>query len=276
MIKAGRGGFDTEKSLETLRKMRVNMLFVIGGDGTLSAAHQLFEAAREANANVSIVGVPKSIDNDVLFFDRTFGFDSAVACASGIIKNGWVEATSCAKGVGIVKLMGRDAGFVAAHASLASGLADMCLVPEVSFRLEDLLAHVETTLKRKGHMVIVVAEGAGQELIAGSNDEHDATGHKKCTLRIRVWSDVGIPRLIGASPQHLTTVCSSADRHAPRFRTLVRVVWSRRRYRHVPARHAELAPEIDGRPLLLHRPQLHHPLLPCGAERPHLLHAPRH
>jgi len=190
VIKAGRGGFDAEKSLETLRKMRVNMLFVIGGDGTLSAAHQLFEAAREANANVSIVGVPKSIDNDVLFFDRTFGFDSAVACASGIIKNGWVEATSCAKGVGIVKLMGRDAGFVAAHASLASGLADMCLIPEVSFRLEDLLAHVETTLKRKGHMVIVVAEGAGQELIAGSNDEHDATGHKKCTLRIRVWSDV--------------------------------------------------------------------------------------
>ena len=97
VCQAGRGGFDAEKICDTLRAKGVNMLFVIGGDGTQFAGHLLFEEARKQQLDVSVVGVPKSIDNDVLFVDKTFGFDSAGAAASSVIGNGWVEATSCAK-----------------------------------------------------------------------------------------------------------------------------------------------------------------------------------
>lgn len=122
------------------------------------------------------MGVPKSIDNDVLFVDRTFGFDSAVEAAAQVIQNSYVEATSCAKGVGIVKLMGRDAGFVAANAALASNIVDLVLIPEVKIaRLQDIFDYVDETLARKGHMVIVVGEGAMQDYV--STGKKDATGH---------------------------------------------------------------------------------------------------
>ena len=182
ILRAGRGGFDAEKIVASLRRQGINMLFVIGGDGTQFAGHLLYEEARKRSLPVSIVGVPKSIDNDVLFVDKTFGFDSAVASASEVIRNAWVEATSCTLGVGIVKLMGRDAGFVAAHAALASNLVDLCLVPEVNVKMADILEHVDTVLERKGHMVIVVAEGAGQEFVA--TGQTDATGHT-------VYGDIG-------------------------------------------------------------------------------------
>merc|ERR1712113_94203 len=119
------------------------MVFTVGGDGTQGAAHLLYEEARRRNLKVSIVGVPKSIDNDVLFFDKTFGFDSAVAAATEVIRNAWVEATSCDKGVGIVKLMGRDAGFVVQNAVIASTIVDLALIPEVKWKLDDVLQHVE-------------------------------------------------------------------------------------------------------------------------------------
>jgi 6-phosphofructokinase 1 len=184
ILKAGRGGFDAPKICETLRAKGINVLFVIGGDGTQFAGHLLFEEAKKQQLPVSVVGVPKSIDNDVLFVDRTFGFDSAVEAGARVIANGYVEATSCAKGVGIVKLMGRDAGFVAAHAALASNLVDLVLVPEVTIeRLEDIFEYVDATLQRKGHMVIVVAEGAMQEYVA--TGKKDATGHT-------VYGDIGI------------------------------------------------------------------------------------
>jgi len=183
ILKAGRSGFDAPKICETLRSRGINLLFVIGGDGTQYAGHLLYEEARKQRLQVSVVGVPKSIDNDVLFVDRTFGFDSAVEAAANVIRNGWVEAVSCSKGVGIIKLMGRDAGFVAAHAALASNLVDLCLVPEVEVQLDDILAHVDATIAAKGHMVIVVAEGAGQEHVA--TGEKDASGHT-------VYGDIGI------------------------------------------------------------------------------------
>eukprot|EP00443_Scrippsiella_acuminata_P065062 CAMPEP_0115566194 /NCGR_PEP_ID=MMETSP0271-20121206/103461_1 /TAXON_ID=71861 /ORGANISM="Scrippsiella trochoidea, Strain CCMP3099" /LENGTH=246 /DNA_ID=CAMNT_0003000499 /DNA_START=83 /DNA_END=820 /DNA_ORIENTATION=- len=116
VLKAGRGGFDAEKILDGLKKLGVNMVFLVGGDGTQFAGNLLYEAALKRGQAVSIVGIPKSIDNDVVMFDKTFGFESAVAEASEVIRNGWVEASSCDKGVGIVKLMGRDAGFVAMFA----------------------------------------------------------------------------------------------------------------------------------------------------------------
>jgi len=176
ILKAGRGGFDAAKCCETLKKTGINMLFVIGGDGTQFAGHLLFEEAKRQGYACSIVGVPKSIDNDVLFVDRTFGFDSAVEAAATCIQNGYIEATSCDKGVGVVKLMGRDAGFVAAHAALASNLVDLVLIPEVKIEsMQDIYDYVDATLERKRFMVIVVAEGAMQEYVA--TGKKDATGH---------------------------------------------------------------------------------------------------
>eukprot|EP00405_Crypthecodinium_cohnii_P018268 CAMPEP_0206447256 /NCGR_PEP_ID=MMETSP0324_2-20121206/16669_1 /ASSEMBLY_ACC=CAM_ASM_000836 /TAXON_ID=2866 /ORGANISM="Crypthecodinium cohnii, Strain Seligo" /LENGTH=475 /DNA_ID=CAMNT_0053915975 /DNA_START=105 /DNA_END=1532 /DNA_ORIENTATION=+ len=182
ILKAGRGGFDAPKICDTLKKMGINMLFTVGGDGTQGAAHKLYEEARKRDLKVSIVGVPKSIDNDILYFDKTFGFDTAVASASEIIRNAWVEATSCHKGVGIVKLMGRDAGFVAMNAALASTIVDMVLIPEVPVTMPDILEHVDDTLKEQNFMVIAVAEGAGQEFV--STGKKDATGHT-------IYGDIG-------------------------------------------------------------------------------------
>lgn len=182
ILKAGRGGFDPEKICDKIEMMGINVLFTVGGDGTQGAAHQLYEAARARGLKLSVVGVPKSIDNDVLFFDKTFGFDTAVAAASEVIRNGWVEATSCEKGVGIVKLMGRDAGYVAMNAALSSTIVDLCLIPEVKVKMEDVFEHIDNTLTRKDFMVIAVAEGAGQEHVA--TGEKDSTGHT-------IYGDIG-------------------------------------------------------------------------------------
>lgn len=183
VLKAGRGGFDAPKICEKLKKLGITFLFVIGGDGTQFAGNLLFEELQRINLPVSIIGVPKSIDNDVLFFDKTFGFDSAVATAQGVIRNAYVEASSCDKAVGIVKLMGRDAGFIPQNATIASTLVDCVLIPEIKYKLEDVMAHVDATLARKNHMVMIVAEGAGQEFV--ETGESDATGHAK-------YGDIGI------------------------------------------------------------------------------------
>lgn len=183
ILKAARGGFDADVICENLQKLGVNLLFTVGGDGTLTAADLLFKKAKERKQLLSIVGIPKSIDNDVVLFDKTFGFDSAVVAATDVIFNAYTEATSCDKGVGIVKLMGRDAGFVAMYAALASTLTDLVMIPEVSVKIEDVLAHVDATLAQKDFMVIAVAEGAGQEYVA--TDQKDATGHT-------VYGDIGV------------------------------------------------------------------------------------
>lgn len=183
ILKAARGGFDAELICDKLQTMGVNVLFTVGGDGTQTAANLLFEKAKERKQCLSVVGVPKSIDNDIVLFDKTFGFESAVSVAADVIRHAYVEATSCDKGVGIVKLMGRDAGFVAMHAALASTIVDLVIIPEVKVRVEDVLAHVDATLAEKEFMVIAVAEGAGQEYVM--TDKKDATGHA-------VYGDIGV------------------------------------------------------------------------------------
>mmetsp|Transcript_29966 Transcript_29966/g.65372 ORF Transcript_29966/g.65372 Transcript_29966/m.65372 type:complete len:500 (+) Transcript_29966:81-1580(+) len=184
ILKAGRGGCESVAAIvDQLETQGINMLFTVGGDGTQAASHLIYEEARRRNFPISIIGIPKSIDNDIVCFDKTFGFDSAVAAASEVIRNGWVEATSCDKGVGIVKLMGRDAGFVAMHAALASTIVDLCLIPEVDVKMEDVFKHVDEVLTRKHFCVIAVAEGAGQEHVA--TGKLDATGHT-------VYGDIGV------------------------------------------------------------------------------------
>mmetsp|Transcript_20291 Transcript_20291/g.48093 ORF Transcript_20291/g.48093 Transcript_20291/m.48093 type:complete len:415 (+) Transcript_20291:167-1411(+) len=183
IIKAARGGFDAEKICDNLQRLGITVLFLVGGDGTQFAGHLLYEAARKRRLAVSIVGIPKSIDNDVVLFDRTFGFDTAVAKASEVIRNALVEASSCDRGVGIVKLMGRDSGFVAMHAATAADVVDLCMIPEVKVDMKDVIEHVDATLAKKKYMVIAVAEGAGQELV--STGKQDDTGHT-------VYGDIGV------------------------------------------------------------------------------------
>ena len=132
--------------------------------------------------NVAVAGIPKTIDNDIDHLDRTFGFQSAVEAAQSAIRSAKVEAMcNRPNGVGIVKLMGRSAGYIAAHATLGSGDVDLCLVPEVPIILEGekgCLPHIYNAVKKKGFAVVVVAEGAGEELL-GTSAEVDASGNKK-------------------------------------------------------------------------------------------------
>jgi len=164
--------------VDYLAELGVGILFTIGGDGTLKGAGAIArEAARRGKA-ISVIGIPKTIDNDISFVQKTFGFETAVAEAQRAIYAAHTEALGARNGVGLVKLMGRDSGFIAAFASLVHSQVNYCLVPEVPFTLAGLLANLEERLERRGHAVIVVAEGAGQELLAGP-DGRDASGNVK-------------------------------------------------------------------------------------------------
>lgn len=174
-----RGKQEVGVMADTLERERIDLLFVIGGDGTLKGAHALAQELERRRARVGIVGVPKTIDNDVSFVDKTFGYETAVEHARMAVDAVHAEATGARNGIGIVKLMGRDSGFVAATAALASEDVNVCLVPEVPFALEGeggLLAALERRLQERGHAVVVVAEGCGASLV-GAGAERDASGN---------------------------------------------------------------------------------------------------
>ena len=180
ILGSSRGDQSVPKMVETLERERINMLFTIGGDGTQTGAHEIAEEIKKHNLNISVIGVPKTIDNDLNFMDKTFGFETAVEAAAPIIGCAHNEAKAAYNGVGLVRLMGRDSGFIAASSALANSVVNFCLIPEVPFELEGengLLAALERRLNEKHHAVIVVAEGAGQKLIAGKGKEKDASGN---------------------------------------------------------------------------------------------------
>ena len=181
MLGSSRGDQDVEEMVRTLDRLRINLLFCIGGDGTLRGATELAKAARAKNLPLSVVGVPKTIDNDIDFMDRTFGFETAVHATGPIITCAHMESKGAYNGISIVRVMGRDSGFIAANASLANPVVNYCLVPEVPFELEGphgFLTSLSRRLARSHHAVIVVAEGAGQHLIAdAANQVKDASGN---------------------------------------------------------------------------------------------------
>ncbi len=180
ILGSSRGAQDTDIMLETLVRLDINMLFCVGGDGTLRSAHDLAEAAQRRHLNISIIGIPKTIDNDICFMDRTFGFETAVYATNNVITVAHNEAKGANNGVGLIHVMGRDSGFIAAYASLANTHINFCLVPEEKFTLRDgekaLLPTLFERLKRRQHAVIIVAEGAGQDLITGDR-ELDKSGN---------------------------------------------------------------------------------------------------
>ncbi|XP_047951255.1 ATP-dependent 6-phosphofructokinase 6-like [Salvia hispanica] len=180
IIGSSRGGHDTTKIVDSIQDRGINQVYIIGGDGTLRGANVIYEEIRKRGLKVAVAGIPKTIDNDIPVIDRSFGFDTAVEEAQRAINAAHVEADSAENGIGMVKLMGRYSGFIAMHATLASRDVDCCLIPESPFYLEGkggLFEYIEKKLKENGHMVIVVAEGAGQELLVTKNEE-DASGNK--------------------------------------------------------------------------------------------------
>ncbi|MBU1241266.1 6-phosphofructokinase, partial [Myxococcota bacterium] len=137
------------------------------------------EEAKRRGYRLAVVGVPKTIDNDINFISRTFGFETAVSKATEAIHAALVEAQGAPRGVGLVRLMGRHSGYIAAHASLAAGNVDCTLIPESPFNMANLSEYVSSVLARKDHLVIVVAEGAGQDLLNSDSSLHDASGNCK-------------------------------------------------------------------------------------------------
>jgi len=176
---SSRGPQAADEIVDALERMNVGVLFMVGGDGTMKAAANIVKEIRARNSRISVIGVPKTIDNDINFVGQSFGFDTAVEKATEAIACAHVEAVGVYNGIGIVKLMGRESGFIAAQATLALKEVNFVLVPESPFSLEGpggLLEQLEDRLRTRHHAVIVVAEGAGQHLCEASG-RTDASGN---------------------------------------------------------------------------------------------------
>lgn len=187
MLGSSRGKQDIGDMVDTLEDMNVDILFVIGGDGTLRGAAEIVKEIQRRGLKKSVIGIPKTIDNDIMYLDKSFGFETAFAAAVQAVKCAYIEATGAVNGVGLVKLMGRDSGFIASFAALAGSNVDFVLIPEVPFDLDGprgLLEALRYRLLKRGSAVIVVAEGAGQHLMKAS-ESTDASGNQR-------YGDIGL------------------------------------------------------------------------------------
>lgn len=174
ILSSSRGPQDIEELVDALERMNVGILFMIGGDGTFRAAAKICDVIRNRGVKIGVIGIPKTIDNDINLLSRSFGFNTAVEMATRAIASAHVEALAYPNGVGLVKLMGRNSGFIAATAVLAQRDANLVLIPESDFEVEGphgLLAWLEGRLAVRRHAVIVVAEGAGQRYAAGEGTD---------------------------------------------------------------------------------------------------------
>jgi 6-phosphofructokinase 1 len=178
ILGTSRGEQDPAEVVDCLERMGINILFVIGGDGTLRGGQAICKEIEARGAKIAVVGIPKTIDNDIMFIDQSFGFQTAFSVAGDVINTAHAEAKASPNGVGLVKVMGRHSGFIACYASLARNDANFVLIPEVPFKLEPFLEAVKKRVNASGHAVIVVAEGAGQDLLQ-ANGETDASGNSR-------------------------------------------------------------------------------------------------
>ena len=184
MLGSSRGNQEVSVMVDTLEHMKVGILFCIGGDGTQRGALAISEEAGRRGIKLSVIGIPKTIDNDISYVRTTFGFETAVSEAKRATCAAHAEAAGARNGIGLVKLMGRDSGFIAAFSVLVDNQVNFCLIPEVPFTLDGLLAALKKRLDQRGHAVIVIAEGAGQELCEATG-ERDASGNVK-------YGDIGV------------------------------------------------------------------------------------
>ncbi len=182
ILGSSRGPQSVDEIVDSLERMNIGILFMIGGDGTLRAASALADAIKERGLKISVIGIPKTIDNDIIMVSRSFGFDTAVDVATRAIQGAHNEAKGYPNGIGLIKLMGRHSGFIAATAAIAQQDVNFVLIPEIEVDLDGekgFLRSLEERLKLRGHAVVVVAEGFGQKLFEGSEEERDASGNVK-------------------------------------------------------------------------------------------------
>jgi 6-phosphofructokinase 1 len=184
ILGSSRGSQDPAEMVKYLEELKIGILFAIGGDGTLRGAQKIAEEAARRGLPMSVIGIPKTIDNDISFVQSTFGFETAVTEARRATYAANTEAEAAQNGIGLVKLMGRDSGFIAAYSTLVDNHVNFCLVPEVPFTLGGFLVALRERLERRDHAVIVVAEGAGQDLMEKTG-QRDASGNIK-------YGDIGI------------------------------------------------------------------------------------
>jgi 6-phosphofructokinase 1 len=180
ILGSSRGAQDIDRIADCLETNNIGILFMVGGDGTLMAASKIADVIAHRGLKISVVGIPKTIDNDIYLVSRSFGFDTAVDVARLAIQSAHNEAIAYPNGVGLIKLMGRHSGFIAATAALAQQDANFVLIPEVDFDLDGpggLMAAIETRVTSRGHAVIVVAEGAGQKFFEDVDERRDASGN---------------------------------------------------------------------------------------------------
>ncbi len=180
ILGSSRGSQDVGGMVDRLEELEVNILFVLGGDGTMRGALALIGEIKRRNLEIAVVGIPKTIDNDFRFMDRSFGFLTAYSKAIEAIDSAHREAQAAPNGIGLVKLMGRHSGFIACAATLASNQVNFVLIPEVPFELDGPNGFLEALRKRlelRDHAVIVVAEGAGRELFGDEDRQRDASGN---------------------------------------------------------------------------------------------------
>jgi len=182
MLGSSRGPQDIEAVVDCLERLNIGVLFMVGGDGTLKAAARIVEEINRRGAKIGVIGIPKTIDNDIHMVSKSFGFDTAVDIATEAIKGAHKEAEGYPNGIGLIKLMGRHSGFIAATAALAQQDVNFVLIPEIHFDLEGengLLTKLEQRLKRRKHAVILVAEGAGQDFFDSTEKQYDPSGNIK-------------------------------------------------------------------------------------------------
>jgi 6-phosphofructokinase 1 len=184
LLGSSRGPQDVAAMVDTLERMNISLLFTIGGDGTLRGAQAIAEEIGRRKLKIGVIGVPKTIDNDISFVDRSFGFETAISEAQRAIYAAHTEAEGARNGIGLVKLMGRDSGWIAAYAALVSGDVNFCLIPEIKFQMEPFFKALTERLESRKHAVVAVAEGAGQDLLEKTS-ERDASGNVR-------YGDIGI------------------------------------------------------------------------------------
>ena len=180
ILSSSRGPQDPEDIVDNLQRREIELLFVIGGDGTLKGACQIIKVIKKRGLRISVIGIPKTIDNDICGIERSFGFSTAVEASRSAILSAHAEAKGAWNGVGLVQLMGRESGFIAAYATLANSDVNFCFIPEAPLVLEGengFLRALERRLDRKHHAVIVVAEGVGETLENGKLPVTDASGN---------------------------------------------------------------------------------------------------
>jgi len=181
ILSSSRGPQDVDDMVDNLEKMGIGLLFTIGGDGTLRGAHELTKTIKKRGLKISVIGIPKTIDNDISGIEQSFGFSTAVEAARPAIRCAHEEARGAWNGVGLVKLMGRDSGFIAAYATIANSDVNFCFIPEVPLVLEGengFLKDLEKRLDKKHHALIVVAEGVGRQLTEKNGaQKKDASGN---------------------------------------------------------------------------------------------------